>query len=75
MPLGPTSRRKIIELRRHEIIEALTKGPRTNFGSDKDTDRALQGLRKTGRIRYRKVRDGGKGWELVPASDKPEGES
>lgn len=59
-----------LELRKHEIIEAIKGGQRMNFGSDRETDHALQGLRKAGRIRYRKVNAGGQGWELVPESER-----
>jgi len=56
-----------------EILEVLKKGPKLQFGSDRQTDRALQSLRKAGVIRYVKVNAGGRGWELLsPAPTEPE---
>lgn len=48
-----------------QILKILKKGPRVGFGSDRETDRALQALRKKGKIRYIRVNAGGRGWELV----------
>lgn len=47
------------------ILLLLANGPVLSFGSDMGVNRVVQRLRKQGKIEYRKVKDGGQGWELV----------
>jgi hypothetical protein len=54
-----------------EIRAALAQGRSQGFGSDSLTDRALRAMKRAGEIRYVKVKDGGRGWELVPTDAAP----
>lgn len=56
-----------------EILRELAKGPRLRFGGSIATDRALQSLRRRGAIVYRKVKDGGNGWELSSKASRSKG--
>lgn len=51
-----------------DILKTLESGPvvRWHGGSNRERDTALRHLRERGLIRYRKVADGGRGWELNP---------
>ena len=47
------------------VLQRLSMGPVKSFGSDRNVSVALTSLTKQGLVRYKKIKDGGKGWELV----------
>lgn len=61
-------------MKANEILEKLASGPARGFGSDPETDRELRYLKAQGLIIYRKVKDGGRGWELTAKGESQKGE-
>lgn len=47
------------------ILKELEKGPVLSFGCEREIDKALQSLRRAGKIQHVRKHQGGHGWELV----------